>query len=203
MELFKELMLVLLAYEPLVSFVAGLLNEDLLFFLAFLAGEGSLNLGIVFVLGFFGIMAHDIILYLIVRLPACQSFVKRWNPGKRHQGIVRFIQTIGRNGYLIPLMISKFIYGTRVALAWYAAHHEPRFWRYFARNALAVIVWLAVMLPIGWLAGRGFSELAHVVRGIEKVIGVLVLFVILMYLINYVLKRFFLRRAKKFVDKLN
>lgn len=194
MEMLQSLLIALAPYAPLVAFIAGFLTEDLLLFIAFLAGTGDLPIIVVSIFGLLGILAHDSVVYWCAKSSLATRIVARWKPKERYRGLAQFLERLSREHYFFPLVLSKFVYGTRTALVVYAARSERSTARFFTFNALAAAIWIAVMMPLGWLAGRGVSVLAFIVRDLEKVLGVIVLAVLVVYLINLTIRRWIARR---------
>ncbi len=173
----------------LVSSIAGFLSEEVLLFFIILSGVGVTNLWIVALFGFIGIIVHDSVFYFF----ACSNIIKKLNTkikfSENNKGIVLFIEKLGNGGYFKPLLLSKFIYGTRVPLIFYAAHREKNFGKFILYNILTVLCWFLIMAPIGWLAGQGFSKLLRVVRGIEKVLAVILILAIIVYAVRKLVNR--------------
>ncbi len=181
-----------LTHSILISFVAGILSEDLLLLLAIASGGSRIDFFTICVFGFLGALFHDAIIFIFAQLSFCKRWIARLEEKEAHKPLVRFIERLGRGDYLIPLCISKFIYGTRLALVLHIGHKEHRFWRFFFVNTFFVFLWFLIMMPIGWLAGRGFVHLLGVVRDVEKIIGILILFIILAVLFNVLFKKILL-----------
>lgn len=194
MEMLQSLLATFAPYTPFVAFVAGFLTEDLLLFFAFLAGTGDLSIIAASIFGLLGILAHDAFVYWCAYSSLATKIFERWKPKERYRGIATFLKKLGRGHYFFPLVLSKFVYGTRTALVVYAARSEHSTVRFFAFNALAAAIWIAVMMPLGWLAGRGVSVLAFIVRDIEKVLGIIVLAMVVVYLANLTIRRWITRR---------
>ena len=168
----------------LVSSVAGFLSEEVLLFFIILSGVGVTNLWIVMLFGFIGIIVHDALFYFIAHSNIIKKLNTKIKFSENHRGIVLFIEKIGRGGYFKPLLLSKFIYGTRIPIIFYTAHKEKRFGRFLLYNMLAVLCWFLIMAPVGWLAGQGFSKLLHIARGIEKLLAVVLILAIIVYIVR-------------------
>ena len=177
----------------LVSIVAGVLSEEFLLFFIILAGTGITNLWIVALFGFIGIIIHDSIFYFIAHSNIIRKLNMKIKFSERNKGIVLFIERIGNGGYFKPLLLSKFIYGTRIPLIFYAAHREKSFGRFIFYNMFAVLGWFLIMAPLGWLAGQGFSKLLHIAKGIEKILAI----VLILTIIVYAVRKFISRKIEK------
>lgn len=188
-EYIKGLIILLLPYSSLLSFIAGFITEDALLFIALLSGSGLISLYNVMIFGFIGILVHDYIAYLIARSKTAGYLKKKLRLFEKPNRFNKFIRGLGKNGYLAPLIISKFVYGTRVALILFVSHSEKSHSNFILNNALASGFWCIIMLPLGWLAGKGFLKLLHIVKGIEKILAVLLAFAIVVYFIQLIIRK--------------
>ena len=190
MELMNILIELVGSYSALLSYISGLLTEEFLIFLAILSGANVLPIWIIFVFGFLGIMTHDILFYFIGRSKLAYYIKKRFQIAKRHKKIELFIEKTGRKSIFLQLLFSKFIYGIRIAIVIYVSHKEPKFRKYLVYNSLAVLIWLIIMLPLGWLAGQGFTQLLHVAKGIEKFLAIFLFSLLILYIFRKLIVSF-------------
>ena len=195
-----ELISLLLNYGPyglLASLVAGILSEDLLLLLIILAGASLKDLGIIALFGFIGAIIHDCAIYFIADSNIMKKFNKKIKFSKRNKGLMLFMERLGNGGYFKPLALSKFIYGTRVGIIFYAVHKEKKFRDFMLYNTLAVLIWFVVMVPMGWLAGRGFSGLLEIVNGVEKILAATILVVVIIYIARRLLSKKIKKSTRK------
>ncbi|MEK6825348.1 MAG: hypothetical protein AABY00_01025 [Nanoarchaeota archaeon] len=187
--------LISLFYENniLISFIVGVLSEDLLLLLAIASGGSRADFLTICIFGFLGALVHDAAIYLVAQTSNLRKWIARMERKEEHKPLVRFVERLGRRDYVIPLGISKFIYGTRIALVLHASHKEKRFWRFFFVNTFLIFLWFLVMMPLGWLAGKGFTLFLTAVKGTGKVIGLVVLFVLLCVILNMLFKKILLK----------
>lgn len=73
------------------------------------------------------------------------------------------------------LLFVKFLYGTRIASISYMAFRRVRLGTFVGFDSAGTVMWLAVMIPIGWAIGRGLEALGAQLRDIELAILLLVL----------------------------
>jgi len=191
----KELMLSLLGQPVLISLIAGVFGEDYILFLMIFSGTGVVPFWKVVVFGFVGVLLHDTVVYLAGRYGFVEKFITGKKNKVRHKKKKEWVLGFGHGNYVLPMVISKFIYGTRVFATLYASKHEKNFFKYFITNICALLLWFAIMTPVGWFAGRGFTKLLTIVKGVEKVLAVIVALVLIYFVINYI--------SKKFMNKSN
>lgn len=185
------------AYTPLLAFLAAAFIGDALIILGALAGAGKLSIWTIAIFGLLGELFHDILFYFISNSKFANYIKKKLKLSKKRSKIAGFIEKLGKNSYFLPLFIAKFIYGVRDAMVLYVSHNEKKFKRYLWLILRIDILWLAIILMVGWLAGKGFTELLYVLKGIEKGLLILVLTIILIYIINKFIVTTLLRQIKK------
>ncbi len=134
-------------------------------------------------------LAHDYFMYVVVTSQIAKRMRTRFEQKYTKNPLVVFIEHLGKTRYFLPLLISKFVYGARIALIIYGSAREKKAGTFLFYNALAVALWFAIMMPIGWFAGRGFIHLLQVARGLEKVLAVTLFFFLLVFLIHSMFKR--------------
>ena len=193
MSLVKILIGLIAAHVYSASFFAGFVSEEALLFISFLSGQGDIPFGIIVFFGFLGIVMHDLLFYFIPRTQWVRQFIARLERSRHHSHIIHVIETIGRGSYFLPLLLSKVVYGTRIPLLVYASTREKSPARFLFLNGLAVACWCAILLPLGWLAGQGFSKLFSIVKGIEMLLGIIVLFALFIYMINRAIRHYILK----------
>src|SRR3989344_2186456 len=169
----------------LFSFVAGFLSEDVLLFLIVFASAnniGVLYFLIVGFLGFIGILAHDSILYYLSNHHRINRIEKSLNLSKSY--LISLINRFAGNNYFIPLVFSKFIYGIRTVAVILVSRKEKRFGSFLFYNSLATAVWLFVMLPVGYLTGKGFLFLSGNVKSLEHILAIGFIIIIVIYVVT-------------------
>ncbi len=187
---FLRLIAWLLNYNlALVSFAAGFLSEDVVFFLVILSGAGFTDLGIIAAFGFLGVIFHDSIIYLLANSQYVKKLKSKINFSERNRKIIKEIEKFGRRNYFLTLLFSKFIYGTRIAIIFYINGIEKDFRKFSFHNTIAVFIWFSIMVPVGWLAGQGFSELFRVINGLERILIVVLVLIVAVYLIKNFINR--------------
>ncbi|MBI3334701.1 hypothetical protein HYZ97_04390 [Candidatus Pacearchaeota archaeon] len=186
----KELILALIEQPVLISLIAGIFGEDYVLLLMVLAGTGTIAFWKIIVFGFIGVMLHDIVVYFMGRTEMFSRFFSKQKEKKRHKKKNAWVLSLGHGGYIVPMIISKFIYGTRVFATLYASQRERKFSKFFLINSGAVLLWFAVMAPVGWFAGKGFTKLLAVVNTIEKVLVILLALIVIYFVIHFIYKKF-------------
>ena len=182
MEIIDILMLFIKEYPSLVSFISAILSEEILLFIAILSGRGILPFYQVFIFGILGVTFIDLIFFYIGRSRLMNPFVKFFN-------LEESINQIQSKKRIFALFLSKFIYVTRMASIFYLGIHKMSYKKFFIYNFLSVILWAIIMLPIGFLAGKGFNIFLKAVKGFERLSTTILITIILVFIINLIVKK--------------
>lgn len=187
----------LFMYHPiLTSFLSGLISEELLIFTAVLSGRGLLSFWFVFVFGILGVMVLDSFLFYIGRTKFIQGIGESRLFSKRVRNLEKKIHEVSKKHMLVSFCMTKFIYGTRMAYIIYHSAKELPYKKFLFYDTLALVIWAAVMLPIGWLAGRGFTRVLAIARGTEKLLAGILIVVIIFYIANRIVTRILFHETK-------
>lgn len=200
MSIAEVIIQILQAHTPLLAFAAGLFLGDALIFLAILSGAGKIPFGVILVFGLLGDITHDFLFYYFSNSKIAHFIKKKLKLSKKRNIITKFIEKISsKENYFAPLVISKFFYGVRDVTVLYLSHGEKNLKRYFLNVTLAGFIWIMTITGVGWLAGRGFSGLLHLLEGFEKIALILFIALIIIFIggrlaisvvIRFIKKRF-------------
>ena len=184
-----------------ISFLTGILNEEAVLFLIILAGQGDAPFWAVAFFGFLGMMFHDTLVFFIGTTNMMSRFGERLARSPNNQGLITFVERIGRNNLFLMLTLARFIYGIRTPMVLYVAHKRPNLGKFTFLNTLTILIWCAVMMPIAWLAGRGFSRFLMIFGGGEKIIGVVIITLVLIYVVQRFIKNYVLKKQQNLLKK--
>ena len=98
----------------LLSFLGGLLTEEIVFILLIINENGFWGLVNISFFGFVGIVVHDILIYFISKSDFAVRIKKKFAPHKKSRRLIKKIINLGGENYFMALFLSKFIYGTHV-----------------------------------------------------------------------------------------
>ena len=71
------------------------------------------------------------------------------------------------------LLFIKFVWGTRMLSIVYMAAKRVSFGRFFVFDTFGIVLWLAIMVPIGWFVGKGMAGLGETLTRVEYALPVL------------------------------
>lgn len=169
----------LMAYHLPAIFVGSFFfGETVILTASFLAAQGWWSPFVVFGLSLIGTLASDIIWFLLGNRVVHSE---RWDKYKeKYVHIVHFLERkTGQRPYRALLFI-KFMYGTRILTIVYLSVRKVGFWKFLLYDILSTAILLAVLIPIGYLAGKGYENLVHVFHnvtyGITALVGIFILY---------------------------
>lgn len=185
-----------IAHFYIVSFISGFLGEEAILFLTFLASQSAMHAKIVFVLAPLGLLLMDIVYFSIGRTGFFGLIKSKRQYVKQHSRIPQKIANLDKKHTFLALLITKFIFSTRIALMIYLGVKKMRYQKFAVYDGIAVYTWAAVMVPLAWLAGRGFTDGLNIVRDFSKIAGFAVLFCAGVYMINKAVAHYFFRKKQ-------
>ncbi len=97
-----EYFILVIPYISLVSFISGILTEELLVVLGILAGNGVFPLWKVCLFGFLGVIVHDICMYFLAQTRLVYAVKRKWKLTQKHQDLSNFIEQLGGRTYFFP-----------------------------------------------------------------------------------------------------
>ena len=196
MPILRDFILLLHHNQFFSSILAGLIGEEAVLFLAFLSGsEHIIPIWIIFISSIVGIILMDHLWYFIGKYELIQNF---WNSKKIEDKYYHFSNSVKgliSGKYLAKLIISKFIYGTRIVTLTYTSS-KISYKKYLLYDSAAVLIWTSIMVPLAWLAGRGLFISFRFIKGFEKSLAFALLFVIFFFIISKIISNKLLGKNK-------
>lgn len=109
----------------------------------------------------------------------------RWEKYQpKYRKLADMLEKISGKRPFVSLLFIKFLYGTRILTIIYLSLREIRFSIFLIFDTLGTIFWLAVMILIGWLAGKGIADIIPIFNKLEYALLVLVLLLIIVKIIS-------------------
>jgi len=175
----------------LISFIIG---EEGILFLAFLSGGKVISFWAVFAYSIAGIIMMDAIVFYFGSHKTILSLRQRLRASEKARKLSLFIRETAGKNMLLSLMLTKFIYGSRVISIVYFSSSGAKFWKFLAFDFIAVFIWSCIMIPLGWLAGLNFGFSLQGVKSAERVISIGLIFFIILIIINKIIQNAIVRK---------
>ncbi|KKW42207.1 MAG: DedA membrane associated protein [Candidatus Magasanikbacteria bacterium GW2011_GWA2_56_11] len=175
MEALDPLYWLTLYHAPAIFAGAFLFGETIILSAAFLSAQGWWQPGTVFWFSLLGTVIADCVWFFFGHLA---TRTRRWEKNQeKYARVIEFVERKTGNRPYLALIPIKFMYGTRILTIIYLSLHRVKFWSFLAADLAATALLLAVLIPLGWLAGRGYTNLLTTYHGVTYALGgVLVLF---------------------------
>ncbi|MFA5856236.1 MAG: hypothetical protein WC867_02690 [Candidatus Pacearchaeota archaeon] len=167
-----------------------LFGDEVVYFLAFLSGQGLISIWVVLIFSLIGNGSCDIFWYTVARskyLYKIKNFLIKKNKSRLKKEILLFNKVLTKKKMFFTLLVSKFFYGTRLLAIFYIEKKEKSFKKIILINTIANATWLIIMVPFIWLLGNIAFITFNKVAQIHRSIGLGVLLIILLYFLRRVL----------------
>ncbi|OGI73920.1 hypothetical protein A3D42_02785 [Candidatus Nomurabacteria bacterium RIFCSPHIGHO2_02_FULL_41_18] len=171
--------------------------------LSFLAAQGFFPLPSFFLVSFLGTLSSDVLWFVLGRTKTADKIFNHRYAIATILLITEAIRKISRGNHLFALIFAKFLIGTRVVLILYVSKTRIAFKNFIFDDMLAILVWLLVLVPIGFLSGLGFTFISGILQNIYAGIGFVILILFLFVMLQMWLKRYFTREGEEILEKKN
>ncbi len=169
-------------------------GEEVILFLAGLSAYGYINFWALFFFCLIGTMSSDCLVFFLARTRIVNK-IRTWKNAAG--GYEKFVHVMGKtikNNTFLSLLITKFLYGTRIITIVYFSRERLAFRKFFAYNIVVVGVWLSLILPIGWLGGKGLGLFAAIFKDIQLGIFLILIAAIIVYITRRWISNLILQR---------
>ena len=175
----------------LVTYVGSFFSEDMAIFLSVLAGRGMISFFITFFVSILGVLSFDIICFSIGRSRFGKYLEERYL--KKH---FEKLKGVSHERALFYLIITKFITGTRIATYIYYGMKKLDFEKFLLYNTISVLIWAGIMLPIGWMAGKGVDKYLRIAHGFERFTLIVVITMVIIFVLHKLITKIIFKEAK-------
>ncbi len=163
---------------PAILIGAFFLGETVIIPAAFLAAQGFWSLINVFWLALAGTLMSDALWFLFGR--RILLFFHKWEKYQKQSArLLKALEKISGQRSFLALLFIKFFYGTRILTIMYLSVRQVRFFTFLFFDTIGTMLWLAVILSIGWLAGKSMINLAPFLNKFEYAVLFLILVIII------------------------
>lgn len=188
----RELIINYPSLQYLLVFAGTAVGGDfLLIGLAFLSAQGVLPLPVLVIFSFLGTYFSDEFLFILARTSFFHYIISHKYATRTTSMIVSSLLRVGRGNHMLALTIAKFLIGTRAVIMMYADKTDIHLKKFSYYNAVATIVWIVAVIPIGYLLGMGFTYFSEIFKNIYAGLGVVLLLFVLVVMAEMWLKKKF------------
>lgn len=159
---------------PAIFFGAFFFGETIIITAAFLAGQGIWSIYTVFILAFLGTIISDSLWFLFGQ--SILHFLTRWKRGrKKVTELEKQEVPLKKHTPFFVLLFIKFLYGTRILTIIYLSSRKLNFLLFLFFDAIGTVLWLIVMIVIGWGISHGTYQWSPTLQRTEYVLSFLAL----------------------------
>lgn len=179
-----EVILEFLKLHPIPLFLLGsfVLGEEVILAFAFLAGQGVFDVFTLYLCCALATIASDAAWFLLGHYSKRKNnFVHRLY--EKHSNYLSLMHRWHNRPFLL-LLITKFVYGIRIFTILYVAFRGMEFKKFMLYIVPCILILQLVVIGGGWLAGRGSLLFLNIYKDGSLVLGVLLLFIVLMYIVK-------------------
>jgi membrane protein DedA with SNARE-associated domain len=168
----------LMQYQAVALFLgAFFFGETVIISSAFLSGQGFISPITLLSMAFLGTVVSDMIWFIVGR--KILTLLHRWEKYKiQSEKVFPHLEKVFHHKLFLILLFIKFLYGTRILTILYLSMHRMKTGTFILYNSLGTLLWLAVILPIGWLAGKSIINILPFLNKIHYVVLSLVVLVV-------------------------
>src|SRR3989344_2927935 len=180
------------ALRDLVVFLGAAFGGEIaVVSLSFLAAQKVFPLYSFIIISFLGTFTSDILWFLLGRTKTIENIITHRYAHSTVSLITETVEKVSRGNHFLALIIAKIMVGTRVILLMYVSRKNLSLGKFILFDSVAVLFWLLVVIPIGYVSGLGYSYLSNIFENIYAGIGFFLLMIFGIILFHTWLKRKF------------
>jgi membrane protein DedA with SNARE-associated domain len=167
------------SYFNLTVFLGTIIfGEMIVLSAAFLLAEKPALLSNLLFFALLGTVISDTLWFLLGKkvLKNSQFWKKK---EEKHKHTIDRIDNIAHGRLFRILCIIKFVYGTRILSIVYLSVRSLQLGKFTLYNSISSLMWLIVVITIGWVAGKELINLYPVFRQLEYLLGALIVLIII------------------------
>lgn len=163
---------------PAIFLGAFFFGETVIITAAFLAAQGFWSLGNIFWLSLAGTLISDSLWFLFGQ--RILQIFHRWERYKEQStNLLATLEKITGQRPFLSLLFIKFLYGTRILTIVYLSIRKMKFLTFAVFDTIGSALWLAIIISIGWLAGKGIINLVPFLNKFEYAMLFLILVILI------------------------
>lgn len=175
-----ELILPLLdKYGIIISFLAGFITgESIIIPLAFLSANDALPLWYIVIFSTLGMYLSDFIPFSIGKIKYFRDIWEKESTSKKAKIMEEKLQKYTKNNIFLTILYTKFIYGLSIPALIYLGSKKTKYSKFAFYNMLVEILFVPLLISIGWLSGKGFKSAKIIFRDVRIAIFLIIILAI-------------------------
>lgn len=173
------------AHGIMVSLLGGFITgEAVIISLAFLSGAGVLPVWYLLVFCTIGMYFSDFVPFTIGRFRFFRNLLEKEKFVRHVERLEDLLRKYTRNNLFLILMYTKVIYGASIPALVYLGSKKTPYSKFAIYNIFVEIIFVPIVVLVGWLAGRGFNVVTTIFDDIRIGIFLLLVFVVILYFVR-------------------
>lgn len=169
----------------IISFLIGFITgESFIIPLAFLSAQGYIALWKVVIFCTLGMYLSEFIPFTIGRTPFLRKFIEKRLVSPRMKKIEEKLHKHSMSKPFLTLIISKFTYGLSIPTIIYFSYKKMPYSKFAIYTALVNLIFVPIVIAIGWFGGRGFKFIISDFESIRIAIFLLIVLIIIFFYIR-------------------
>ncbi len=181
-------------FIPLLGAFFG--GEETILIIAMLSATGALSFQEVLMFSFLGTMLSDFCWFQFGKY-AMERLERRPNIKNKFVMVADFIRTVARGRTFIALLITKFLYGTRIIMIFYLSKIQLSFRQFFIYNSIVTAIWSIAVCALGYYAGKGVMGLLDAYHNLAYSLSIVAAVILVIYILRIWLNRILVEGARQ------
>ncbi len=184
-------------YPLSISFIGSFFGgEEIILPLAYLAGQSVMPLWKVFVGCLVGTLVSDLLWFHIARARWVDRLLNTKYLSKGQRKIISILDVSTRHNLFMTMLFLKFAYGTRLITISYLSREKLDMKEFVRYNFFVIFIWISVIVPLGWLAGKGLSMVTDIYHDVEMTLSAIIMLIVIVYFTRIALNRWLLKHRR-------
>ena len=182
-------------YFFVIVLIGTIISGNLfIIFISTLSGQGIFPYWQVLIISLIGTFISDTIWFNLGKTKYINNLVKRPHFLYHYYYIKKALyKSTERNKFLVFLG-SKFVYGTKILTLMYVGKRNLKRKDFIIYNFSSSIIWVTILVSIGWLAGKGFTKILESFNNLRTALTVFILLIVLLYTTWFLISELILTR---------
>lgn len=185
----------------IIFFAAGFGGELAIITLGFLSAQGVFPLASFASVAFLGTLSADMLWFWMGKTVIVNKILSHKYTNSTVVLISEAIKKVSGGNHLLAMIFAKFLVGTRAVLIMYVAKTGISFKKFVLYNGISVLIWLSVVIPIGYVSGLGFTYLSQIFENIYAGIGFVLLIALGLVFLQIGLKKYFTKEGEEILEE--
>lgn len=181
-------------FIPLLGAFFG--GEETILVISMLTATGALSFTEVVAFSFLGTMLSDVCWFQFGRY-AMERLERRPNMKNKFMMVADFIRRVARGKTFVALLITKFLYGTRIIMIFYLGKIDLSLRKFLLYNSIVTGIWSVVICTLGYFAGKGLLELLDAYHNLAYSVSIVAGVVLCVYALRIWLNRILVKEARQ------